>query len=201
MKRLPFGSVMLIAVLAVGCSQPDRRFTELAERSVERQKEQNELVARQSQAVIEENQRVAEAAQQLIAKDAESRRELIKAQQDLASQVHEANSQLDRQREELEKERRVIAAQRHRDPILAEAIRSLGMLLIGLLPLLVVMYALSRLTPADGGDQALAEFLVTEIANPNSALLEMSRAQALLPPSASGNTADCDLDSNTDPPH
>jgi len=53
---------ILVMLIASGCDSRDAQLVELAQRSAERQKAQNEVIAWQSKAVTLENQRIAEAA-------------------------------------------------------------------------------------------------------------------------------------------
>jgi hypothetical protein len=151
----------------------------VAERGAERQREQNELIARQSEAVIQENQWIAEAARELVAKDAEARQEMVRAQRELHGALQAERSGIDRQRAMLDQERREIAEQRHRDPVIAETIRSVGTLIVCLVPLLVAAYALSRMGQAQPEGEELAELLVRELAGENPTLLPSRRPPAL----------------------
>jgi hypothetical protein len=151
----------------------------VAERGAERQREQNELIARQSEAVIQENQRIADAARELVAKDAEARQEMARAHRELHGALQAERSGIDRQREALEQERREIAEQRQRDPIVAEAIHTFGTLIVCLVPLIVAAYALLRMGQANPESEELAEVLVREVAGENPILLPSQRAPAL----------------------
>lgn len=183
----------LALAIASGCSPPpDERLVVVAERSAERQKEQNELLARQSEAVIQENQRIAEAARELVAKDAEARQEMVRAQRELQGALQSEQSGIDEQRAMLDQERREIAKQRLRDPVIAETIRSIGTLIVCLVPLIVAAYALSRMGQAQPESEELAELLVRELAGDNPTLLLSRRPPALedLPGDLSDDAAD-----------
>ena len=196
MTRRAAQACALALLIASGCSPSDERLVELAERSAQRQKEQNETIARQSKAVTEQNQRVAEAAKELVAKDAESRQEMVRAQRELHSQLQAERSSIDRQRAEMERERSEIAQRRGRDPIVAEAIRGIGVLLVCLVPLIVAVYAVSRLDRGQPESEALGELLVHELVRDDPVLLPSRTAAALenhhadSPEEASGRPAD-----------
>jgi hypothetical protein len=135
----------------------------MAQHSVEQQARQNETIARQSQAVVEESRRLAETAKTLVEKDAEARRELVSAQRELQKELAQQQASVNAERDRLEEERRQLAQQRGRDPILAAAIQYGIGLLACLLPLLVCVFVLYRMT-ADNTDQmAMGELLVTEL--------------------------------------
>jgi len=64
-------------------------------------------------------------------------------------------------REVLEQERKQIAAQRHRDPVLAASIQTVGLVLAALLPLVVCIYVLKQMSRSEPDDGAVAELLVS----------------------------------------
>ena len=156
---------VLMMMIATGCeSSSDRRLTELAERSAARQQQQNQIIARQAESVVRETQRITEAAKELVAKDAEARKAMIQAQRELQSELQTERSSLDRQREDLDQQRQTLAEQRIREPVIAEAILTVGTLLGSLVPLVIVAYALSRLGQAHPDVEELSELLVRELA-------------------------------------
>jgi hypothetical protein len=159
-------SAALIAqVLATGCGEtPDDRLSRMAEESVATQARQNERMAEQSQ-------EVAEASKRLVASDAEARREMIVAQKELQQGLEDERASLDRQREDLEGERRDIAQQRRTDPIIAETIGAIGLILACLLPLLLAAYVLRTLGRSIEGDAAVSELLIEELASDRPRLL------------------------------
>ena len=57
-------------------------------------------------------------------------------------ELHSERAGIGCQREEMEQERRNIAAQRHRDPVIARAIGAVGLTLACLLPLLLAAYVI-----------------------------------------------------------
>jgi len=83
---------------------------------------------------------VAEASRQLVEADAKARGEIIAMQKDL----QQGPSELDRKRDQLENDRRQYADQRSRDPIVANTILDVGMIVACLLPLaLCIVLAIS----------------------------------------------------------
>ena len=99
-----------------------------------------ERQAAQSRAIMQLQEQVAEGTKQLVARDAEARREWIELRRELQVNLAEVGQQ----RDALESERRAIAAQRQRDPILAAAIESCGLIVACLVPLLAAVYALRK---------------------------------------------------------
>ena len=158
-KNLSPGMAMLtMALLMVtGCSDSrDERFRQLAQQTIRQQAAQNERMAKQSQ-------EIAQASRRLVQGDAEARKDLLAAQKQLTSELHSERANLDRQREEMEQERRDIAAQRHRDPVIAKAIGAVGVTLACLLPLLLAGYIIRAVTQHGDESAALSELLVVEM--------------------------------------
>jgi hypothetical protein len=75
--------------------------------------------------------------------------------------------------------RREVNEQRQRDPIVAEAIHTIGTLIVCLVPLIVAAYALLRMGKTNPEGEELAEILVRELAGENPILLPLQRAPAL----------------------
>jgi hypothetical protein len=117
---------------------------------------------------------VTETAKELVTKDAEARREMIEATQKLNSELHNERRNIDRQQEKLDDERKQIAANRHRDPIIATAIESFGLMLACLLPLLVCIFVLRQMQDETGDERVLAELLALEITSDQPTLLPVS---------------------------
>jgi hypothetical protein len=85
-----------------------------------------------------------------------------------------------RQRDQLENDRRDIAAQRHRDPLIAAAITNFGLILACLLPLVLCVVILRALRNPVTAEEALIEFLVQEVVAEQPLLLSTEpRAPAL----------------------
>jgi hypothetical protein len=94
-----------------------------------------------------------------------------KAMAELQKNVQKERSHLDQQRAELEDEARKIAAARHRDPIVANAILGAVGLLVAVLPLGLCWHLLRGLyRPGDDGD-ALGELLVQEMTSSRPLIL------------------------------
>lgn len=103
-------------------------------------------------------EQVAEGTKQLVASDAEARREWIELRRELQVNLAEVGQQ----RDALESERRAIAVHRHRDPILAAAIETFGLIVACLVPLLAAVYAL-RKTAEESLDARAATQLIHEL--------------------------------------
>ena len=168
-KNLSPGVAMLtMALLMVaGCSDSgDERFRQLAQQTIRQQAAQNERMAKQSQ-------EIAEASRRLVQGDAEARKDLLAAQKQLTSELHSERANIDRQREQLETERRAIAAQRHRDPIVAQAIAAFGLTLACLAPLALAAFVIRAVTQHGDESAALGELLVLEMTSEKPMLLPM----------------------------
>ena len=196
-KNLSPGVVMLLMtlLLAVGCADSrDERFRQLAQQALHEQSEQNKRLAEQSR-------QIAEASRRLVEGDAAARKDLLAAHKQLMSELHSERANLDRQHEEMEQERRNIAARRHRDPVIAQAIGAVGLTLACLLPLLLAAYVI-RAVNRDGDDSAArSELLVMEITAEQPLLLPISpRPVAALEhtPPSEGDETDGAATSGTD---
>ena len=148
-KNLSPGAAMLTLLLAVGCADSrDERFRQLAQQALHEQSEQNKRLAEQSR-------QIAEASRRLVEGDAAARKDLLAAHKQLMSELHSERANLDRQHEEMEQERRNIAARRHRDPVIAQAIGAVGLTLACLLPLLLAAYVIRAVNrDGDGASRA-----------------------------------------------
>ena len=169
-KNRSAGAAMLLLMmmtlsLAAGCAESrDEQFRQLAEQSLSEQAEQNKRLAEQSR-------QLAEASRRLVEGDAEARKDLLEAQRQLTSELHAERGSLDRQREEMEQERRRIAANRHRDPVIAQAIGAFALTLACLIPLLLAAYIIRAVTQNGDESAALSELLILEMAADEPRLL------------------------------
>jgi hypothetical protein len=154
---------MLVAVCMIGCDSRDDRYVELSQESVARQAEQNQQIARQSQ-------QVAEAAHDLVQADAQSRRELIEAQRSLEAGIQAERFRLDDERDKLEQDRQALALAKERDPIIANTIWSVAVLVASVLPLILCIH-LIRTLGTSRPSQDLSELLVYELTSQQPALL------------------------------
>ena len=169
--------LLLIAGLAtiIGCKN-DERLAEMAQDAAQRQAEQNEEMIRLNREVTQSHQRLIEAdaesrqevlqvQHELIERDEQSRQELNALQRDTQSSIQRERSNLDRQQEELDKQRKEIAKQRNRDPIVAAAITSLGVILACLAPIALAICLLRTTHSHEPTDTELAELLLQEMAS------------------------------------
>jgi hypothetical protein len=162
--RIMWILIVLAVIIAVGtgCSQ-DERLAGFAERSVQSQQRQNEVIARQSEKVVEESHALAETAKELVTADAKARNEIIAAQHQLQAGLQQERNDVDRQRENLELERQTIAAQRHRDPILAAALNTVGIIIACLLPLALAGFALWQMNQPVDENAELGYLLIADL--------------------------------------
>ena len=152
---------LFLMTTLIGCDE-DKRLVELANESTQRQAEQNQEMSRL-------NQEVAESHQRLIEADAQSRQELVELQHDLQAD----QSEVARQRDELESDRQELAKAREREPIIASAISTAGMLLACLMPLVLAWYLLAG--RHDDPDEALGELLTLDLVAEEPLLLPPPR--------------------------
>ena len=175
--------LLLVASLAtmIGCKD-DERLAEMAQDATRRQAEQNEEMIRLNREVAHSHQRLIEAdaesrqevlqvQHQLIERDEQGRQQLNALQRDTQSGIQRERSSLDRQQEELDKERKEIARQRNRDPIVAAAITSLGVILACLAPIALAICLLRTTHCHESTDTELTELLLQEMASDKPVLL------------------------------
>ena len=176
-----FAAVLLLATIG-GCGRsPDERLADFARQTMTEQIKQNDRMAEQSQAVVEGSHQLAETAKELVEHDAEARRELIAAQQELTSQLNGQQSAIQTGHQQLEQDRREIAEQRHRDPIIAAVIQDFGLFIACLLPLVVAVFVIRQMQSQEPDHAAVAELLVLELTADEPRLLPgpMSQRHAL----------------------
>jgi hypothetical protein len=182
LRRVAMCLALLLLATIGGCGRsPDERLADFAERTMSEQIKQNDRMADQSQAVVEESHQLAETAKELVEHDAEARRELIAAQQELTSQLNGQQSAIYTGHEQLEQDRREIAEQRHRDPIIAAVIQDFGLFIACLLPLVVAVFVIRQMQSQEPDHAAVAELLVLELTADEPRLLPgpMSQRHAL----------------------
>ena len=166
-----FAAVLLLATIA-GCGRsPDERLADFAQQTMTEQIKQNDRMADQSQAVVEESHQLAEAAKELVERDAEARRELIAAQQELTTQLNSQQATIYAGHHRLEQDRRLIADQRHRDPIVAAVIQNFGLVIACLLPLLVSVFVIRQMQSQEPDHAAVVELLTLELTSEQPLLL------------------------------
>jgi len=137
--------MILLIVLAAGCSSSDDRLIKHVAESNRQQAEQNVEMAKVHREVAEGTSRLVEAV-------AESRKEMVAMESDLQEQ-----------RTQLDEERRSIANERHRESLLAPIVSSVGLMLVAALPLVLCWYLLHGLrTPDEDVSELLIQNLVSE---------------------------------------
>jgi hypothetical protein len=186
----------MIQVVMAGCESNDKRLTEFAERATAQQAQQNKHLAEQSQAVARQSQELTSAAHELVDKDAAARRELIQAQEKLQEQIHIERVGVDRQREELHNERKTVAAAAAREPLIAQALFVVGMMLAALLPLLVTAYAIRRLPESSAASELLVDDLLEDLLREHRARPQLSgyTVPSLVGPTERMSSADASPD-------
>ena len=192
-----WGGIILFTMTVIGCSPPSQEATEIARESMQRQAEQSKILSEQSQknmqaadhlvqAEAKARQELIEVQKQVVERDAQGRQELSQLQQDVQQATSAAQEHVDTERTKLEVERREIAQQRQQAPIVAEAIRGTGLLLVCALPLAVVIYLLHSLRSQPVQDDVLTEILVQELVAEEPRLVSY-RTPAIAPPDGSAH--------------
>jgi len=118
----------------------------------------------------DENQRIADLAQRELEHRAAETQQLA----ELHSKVQKERLELGQGRDQLEEDRRQIANQRHRDPLIANAINGAVWLLVCVLPLFVCWRLLQ--TPDEHEiEQAVGEFFIADFVAEEPLLLPRGR--------------------------
>ena len=168
-------SVVLLLVMTAGCGDSpdyrDQRLAEFARESITEQRLQNERIADQSAAVVEESGRLAETAKLMVEHDAQTRREMLAAQSELTSQLHQQQAVVDAGRDQLERDRQQIAEKRFRDPMIAIAIENAGLAMGCLLPLVICFFVIRQMQTQETDHAAVAELLIHEFSSNQPMLL------------------------------
>jgi thiol:disulfide interchange protein len=126
--------VGLLVAAASGCESDDARLARVSQEAAARQAEQNREIAR-----------------------------VVESQQALQQEIDADRGHLDQQRTVLEDERRAIAAERIRDPIIANALFGAVILAACVLPLVLTFFVLRGAHRSEPDDAALSELLVQEL--------------------------------------
>jgi hypothetical protein len=176
--------LLAILTLIIGCESGDERLANYAQQSTAQQTRQNDVIAEQSREMARQSQEVTSASQELIQQDAAARRELIQAQRRLQEHIHEERSGVDRQREQVDDERKAVAQASAREPLIAQAILTTGLIGAALLPLIVTAYAIRRLPDQSPASELFAGALLENFLEQRS-----GPARQAPPPSLSGSFA------------
>ena len=169
---------LTLLVMIAGCGDApdlrDQRLAEFARDTMQEQRLQNGRMADQSVAVVEESRQLAEAAKLLVEHDAQSRREIIAAQTELTSQLHQQRAVVDAGRDQLEQDRQHLAERRYWAPIIALTLESTGLAIACLLPLVICFFVIRQMHNQEPDHAAVAELLIQELSCDQPLLLPRS---------------------------
>jgi hypothetical protein len=179
-------AAIAMTVIYLGCDS-DQRAVEISRESLNRQAEQNAQMAKQSQAVTETTHELIKA-ESTVQSDANQ----------LQQQLHTERSTLDQQRQDLENERRSLATERQRDPIIAESIKGLAIVVAAALPLVVCWYLVRSLFLSASEDFTATEILIEQIATQGPLLTAC--AHAALPLAVNEDQSTPESPTTPDPP-
>jgi hypothetical protein len=179
-------AAMVVSVIQPGCDS-DHRVVEISRESLNRQAEQNAQMAKQSQAVTETTHELIKA-ESTVQSDASQ----------LQQELHTERSTLDQQRLDLENERRSLAVERQRDPIIAETIKGLAIVIAAALPLVVCWCLVRSLFLSTSEDFTAAEILIEQFATQGPLLTAC--AHAALPLAVNEHQPTLDVPPTPNPP-
>lgn len=149
MKRLPILAVILLTT--IGCQNDSDRIANMATQHANQQ-------AELSRETVELQTVLVGGTQQLVGADAQARRDFL----ELEAKLDEHRATIDRRQDELAEARLELAKQQARDPIVANAVLSVGTILTCMLPLLFAGYIL-RSNFHQSDDEVASELLLDEI--------------------------------------
>jgi hypothetical protein len=128
------------------------------------------------------DERLVRATQEADARQAEQNRELAQVvtdQQNIQKGIENQHQRLDDERTALNDERRAIAAERVRDPMIANALIGAVILAACALPLVLAFFVLRGAHQAEPDDAALTELLVQELVAEEPLLLPWPTVPAI----------------------
>lgn len=172
--------LMTITLTLTSCESQDERLVEMARESSRRQAEQNQQMARLTE-------QVAETSQRLVEEDAKARTEMVGVHRELQQE----RSEVGHQRDSLEADRRELADARRREPIIAAAITTAGLLMACLAPLVIAWLCL-RQTGQSSAAADVTEMLTLDLTADEPLLATASAPRPLLehqPVNRDGETA------------
>jgi hypothetical protein len=129
---IPTAMLTMLITLS-GCRNESQAHRQLAEFARQTVRQQSEL----TRSITDQSAELTQASKELVAADALARQQMIATHGELQQQIGEERNAIDGMRAEVVQDQRVIAAQRHRDPIIATAIENVGFGAICALPLVV----------------------------------------------------------------
>lgn len=154
-----------VIMIAIGCQNDGDRITRMATQHAEQQ-------AELSRDTVQLQTELVDGTQQLVGADAQARRDFL----ELEARLDTQRALIDRRSEELAKARLELATQQSRDPIIADAVLSLGTILGCMFPLLFAAYML-RSHSHHSDDQVASEFLLDEIVAGHPFLAALGQAE------------------------
>ena len=153
-------SLVMIALMIIGCDEEDERLAKMAQETTQQQAQQNQANAELARETTENQRRMVETVEK-------SRQDLVGLQ-----------TTVEKQQASLETERRELAAARDRESLLVPIVSSMGLLLVTSLPLVLCWYLLRGLQHEEADDEAVSRLLLQELVAEHPVLLPDSRRQA-----------------------
>lgn len=155
---------LISMITMIGCEDEDQRVAAVATAAAERQ-------AQQSAEMAKAHAQLTHGARELVESAGRSQESLVTIQRELETQ----QSEIGRQRDLLEKERQTIATQRRTDPIIANAVLQIGLLIVCALPLIVCWYVLRDLGQ-NNAEEPIGEILIEDLTSERPLLLPEPKA-------------------------
>ena len=154
-RLIDLAALILVVMTLTGCG-PDERLHKMSQQSLDRQAEQNQVIAEQSR-------QVTETTDSLVDADAQARREFAELQRETQAAISVERQSIDRQREELEKERHAVDLDRRRAPVIAAAVTQVGLIIACLAPLCLAAYLIYVLRHSLADDEAVTQILIEQV--------------------------------------
>ena len=144
------GSLILIALMMVGCPAESERLANMADQSVRMQAEQN-------------------------VQSANAHKEFAQLQRDLQTERNELNQQL----KTLENDRRALHRERRSELAWAESIRFLALIIAAITPFFLCAYLIWAATRQSSWHESVNELLIQELVSPKPRLIGAANLRAI----------------------
>jgi hypothetical protein len=156
-------SLLVPIGLLIGCTPSDDRLVNLSREANERQARQNGIIAEQSRSLAAERQSLANATSLLIERTGANQKELLSTFDKQSGVLAKERQQLQVESSRLLAQKEQLAVAQIREPLIAQAIMSLGLVLACLAPLALCAWLFAHANRPDELSHALSELLVLDL--------------------------------------
>jgi hypothetical protein len=177
---LPKSLLLLVALLA-GCStSPDERLIEFSLQANQEQSLQNALIAEQSTSLEKERETLAKTASELVEKSNANQQKLFDSFDKQFGILANERAELQLSAKELLTERQRVACKSQNEPLIAQAILSLAMLIACLTPLAFCSWVFAQISRSTDLEKDLCDFFIEDLLTPEHTRLFGASRQTCL---------------------